>query len=104
MPTLAAAAHRFSVGSPSCTPTTRLDYAQNFLSMMWKVAEPRYEPDPVLAHALDVLFILHADHEQNCGTTAMRVAGRRTPTRTPRPPPRRQLSMVRATAAPTRPS
>ena len=43
--------------------------------MMWKVAEPHYEPDPVLAHALDVLFILHADHEQNCGTTAMRVVG-----------------------------
>ncbi len=43
--------------------------------MMWKVAEPRYEPDPVLSHALDVLFILHADHEQNCSTTAMRVVG-----------------------------
>ena len=47
----------------------------NFLSMMWKVAEPRFEADPVLARALDVLFILHADHEQNCSTTAMRVVG-----------------------------
>jgi citrate synthase len=75
MPTLAAAAHRFSVGMPFVYPDNTMDYAQNFLSMMWKVAEPRYEPDPVLAHALDVLFILHADHEQNCGTTAMRVAG-----------------------------
>ena len=75
MPTLAAAAHRFSVGMPFVYPDNTLSYAQNFLSMMWKVAEPRYEPDPVLAHALDVLFILHADHEQNCGTTAMRVAG-----------------------------
>jgi citrate synthase len=75
MPTLAAAAHRFSVGMPFVYPDNSMDYAQNFLSMMWKVAEPRYEPDPVLAHALDVLFILHADHEQNCGTTAMRVAG-----------------------------
>ncbi len=75
MPTLAAAAHRFSVGMPFVYPDNSLGYAQNFLSMMWKVAEPRYEPDPVLAHALDVLFILHADHEQNCGTTAMRVAG-----------------------------
>ncbi|MGC2176185.1 MAG: citrate synthase [Acidimicrobiales bacterium] len=75
MPTLAAAAHRFSVGMPFVYPDNTLGYAQNFLSMMWKVAEPRYEPDPVLAHALDVLFILHADHEQNCGTTAMRVAG-----------------------------
>jgi len=75
MPTLAAAAHRHSVGMPFVYPDNSLGYTQNFLSMMWKVAEPRYEPDPVLAHALDVLFILHADHEQNCGTTAMRVAG-----------------------------
>ena len=75
MPTLAAAAHRFSVGMPFVYPDNTLSYAQNFLSMMWKVAEPTYEPDPILAHALDVLFILHADHEQNCGTTAMRVAG-----------------------------
>jgi len=75
MPTLAAAAHRFSVGMPFVYPDNSMSYSQNFLSMMWKVAEPRYEPNPILAHALDVLFILHADHEQNCGTTAMRVAG-----------------------------
>jgi len=75
MPTLAAAAHRFSVGMPFVYPDNTMGYAQNFLSMMWKVAEPRYEPDPVLARALDILFILHADHEQNCGTTAMRVVG-----------------------------
>jgi len=75
MPTLAAAAHRFSVGMPFVYPDNSMGYAQNFLSMMWKVAEPRYEPDPILSHALDVLFILHADHEQNCGTTAMRVVG-----------------------------
>ena len=75
MPTLAAAAHRFSVGMPFVYPDNTLGYTQNFLSMMWKVAEPRYEADPVLARALDVLFILHADHEQNCGTTAMRVVG-----------------------------
>ena len=75
MPTLAAAAHRFSVGMPFVYPDNSLGYTQNFLSMMWKVAEPRYEADPILARALDVLFILHADHEQNCGTTAMRVAG-----------------------------
>jgi len=73
MPTLAAAAHRFSVGMPFVYPDNSLGYTQNFLSMMWKVAEPRYEADPILAHALDVLFILHADHEQNCGTTAMRI-------------------------------
>ncbi len=75
MPTLAAAAHRFSVGMPFVYPDNSLSYTENFLSMMWKVAEPRYEADPVLAKALDVLFILHADHEQNCGTTAMRTVG-----------------------------
>ncbi len=75
MPTLAAAAHRFSVGMPFIYPDNNLGYAENFLSMMWKVAEPRYEAHPVLARALEVLFILHADHEQNCGTTAMRTVG-----------------------------
>src|SRR3954447_14227025 len=72
MPTLAAACHRFSVGMPFVYPDNSLDFTSNFLSMMWKTAEPRYEADPILAHALDVLFILHADHEQNCGTTALR--------------------------------
>jgi citrate synthase len=75
MPTLAAAAHRFSVGMPFVYPDNSLEFSANFLSMMWKVAEPRFEPDPVLARALDLLFILHADHEQNCSTTAMRVVG-----------------------------
>ena len=70
MPTLAAAAHRFSVGMPFVYPDNTLDFPSNFLSMMWKMAEPRFEADPVLARALDVLFILHADHEQNCSTTA----------------------------------
>ncbi len=74
-PTLAAGCHRFSVGMPFVYPDNSLDFAENFLSMMWKVAEPRYEADPILSRALDVLFILHADHEQNCSTTAMRVAG-----------------------------
>src|SRR3954467_538705 len=72
MPTLAAACHRFSVGMPFVYPDNGLDFASNFLSMMWKTAEPRYEANPVLAHALDVLFILHADHEQNCVTTELR--------------------------------
>jgi citrate synthase len=75
MPTLAAGAHRFSVGMPFVYPDNTLDFAANFLSMMWKTAEPRYEADPVLARALDVLFILHADHEQNCSATAMRTVG-----------------------------
>ncbi|HET9070613.1 MAG TPA: citrate synthase [Acidimicrobiales bacterium] len=75
VPTLAAACHRYSVGMPFVYPDNNLSFTENFLSMMWKVAEPRYEPDPVLARALDVLFILHADHEQNCGTLAMRTVG-----------------------------
>ncbi len=75
MPTLAAGAHRFSVGMPFVYPDNSLDFSANFLSMMWKIAEPRYEANPVLARALDVLFILHADHEQNCSATAMRTVG-----------------------------
>ncbi len=72
LPTLAAACHRFSVGMPFVYPDNSLGFSANFLSMLWKVAEPRYDANPALAKALDVLFILHADHEQNCGTTAMR--------------------------------
>lgn len=75
MPTLAAGAYRHSVGMPFVYPDNSLDFAANFLSMMWKTAEPRYDADPVLARALDVLFILHADHEQNCSATAMRTVG-----------------------------
>jgi citrate synthase len=72
MPTLAAFAYRHAVGLPYAYPDSELSYAGNFLSMMRKMTEPRYNPDPVLEHALDVLFILHADHEQNCSTSAMR--------------------------------
>ena len=75
MPTIAAGTHRHSVGMPFVYPDNNLDFASNFLSMMWKVAEPHYEPNPTLARALDVLFILHADHEQNAGTTTMRIVG-----------------------------
>jgi citrate synthase len=74
-PTLAAMAYRASIGMPFVYPDNNLSYAENFLSMMWRVAEPSYEPDPVLSRAMDVLFMLHADHEQNCSTTAMRVVG-----------------------------
>jgi citrate synthase len=75
MPTLAAFASRHSRGLPYVYPDNDLSYAGNFLNMMWKMSEPRYEPDPVLERALDVLFILHADHEQNCSTNAMRAVG-----------------------------
>ncbi len=74
-PTLAAFAHRHAVGQPYVYPDNSLSYAGNFLSMMWRISEPRYQPDPVLEHALDVLFTLHADHEQNCSATAMRTVG-----------------------------
>jgi citrate synthase len=75
MPTLAAGSYRHSVGMPFVYPDNTLDFCANFLSMMWKVAEPCYEANPVLVRALEVLFILHADHEQNCSTTAMRTVG-----------------------------
>jgi citrate synthase len=75
MPTLAAFAYRHAMGLPYAYPDGELSYAGNFLNMMWRMTEPRYHPDPVLTRALDVLFILHADHEQNCSTTTMRVIG-----------------------------
>ena len=75
IPTLAAFANRHAIGLPYVYPDNSLSYAGNFLSMMWKLSELRYQPDPVLEHALDVLFILHADHEQNCSATAMRTVG-----------------------------
>jgi citrate synthase len=73
--TLAAFAYRHAMGLPYVYPDNGLSYAGNLLNMMWRMSEPRYEPDPVLEHALDVLFILHADHEQNCSTSSMRVIG-----------------------------
>jgi citrate synthase len=75
MPTLAAFAYRHAMGLPYAYPDGELSYAGNFLNMMWKMTEPRYRPDPVLERALDILLILHADHEQNCSTSAMRVVG-----------------------------
>jgi citrate synthase len=74
-PTLAAFAFRHSIGMPYVHPDNELSYAGNFLGMMFKIAEPRYSPNPTLEKALDVLFILHADHEQNCSTSAMRGVG-----------------------------
>ena len=75
MPTLAAFAYRHAKGYPFVYPDPELSYAGNFLNMMFRRAEPKYIPDPVLERALDVLFILHADHEQNCGTNTMRSVG-----------------------------
>ena len=75
MPTLAAFAYRHTQGKPYVYPDNDLNYAGNFLSMMYKMTELKYEPDPRLERALDVLFILHADHEQNCSTSAVRGVG-----------------------------
>ena len=75
MPTIAAFCYRHSIGMPYAYPDGELSYAGNFLSMMFKGTELRYKPNPALERALDVLFILHADHEQNCSTTTMRGIG-----------------------------
>jgi citrate synthase len=75
MPTLAAIAYRHSLGMPYVHPSNDLSYTENFLNMLFKIPSASWRPDPVLVKALDVLFILHADHEQNCGTHAMRGIG-----------------------------
>jgi citrate synthase len=75
MPTIAAWSYRHSLGYPLVYPDNALSYPGNLLSMMKRMAEPRYEPNPVIERALDVLFILHADHEQNCSTSAIRTVG-----------------------------
>jgi citrate synthase len=75
MPTLAALAYRHSMGMPYVHPDNDLSYTENFLNMLFKIPSASWRPDPVLVRALDVLFILHADHEQNCGTHAMRGIG-----------------------------
>lgn len=75
VPTIAAYAYRHSKGLPYIYPNIDLTYAGNFLNMMFKVGSGKYAPDPILEHALAILFILHADHEQNCSTSAMRSIG-----------------------------
>jgi citrate synthase len=75
MPTVAAFAYKHSMGMPYVYPSNALDYSANFLTMLFKTPAEDYRPNPTLVRALDVLFILHADHEQNCGTNAMRGIG-----------------------------
>ncbi|HEX9705318.1 MAG TPA: citrate/2-methylcitrate synthase, partial [Gemmatimonadales bacterium] len=74
-PTLAAFAYRHRMGMPYAYPDNDLSYAGNFLNMMYKATEVKYVPNPAIERAIDVLFILHADHEQNCSTSAMRGVG-----------------------------
>ena len=75
MPTIAAMSYRHSVGFPYVYPDNDLNYTENFMNMLWRMVEPKYAAHPVLARALDILFILHADHEQNCSTSTMRAVG-----------------------------
>jgi citrate synthase len=75
LPTIAAFSYRHATGMPYAYPDNDLSYAGNFLNMMFKRTELKYRPDPVLERALDILFILHADHEQNCSTSALRCIG-----------------------------
>ncbi|HEV8346128.1 MAG TPA: citrate synthase [Vicinamibacterales bacterium] len=75
VPSIAAWAYRHSIGRPYVYPDNDLSFAANFLNMLFKMTELKYQANPVLARALDVLFILHADHEQNCSTTTMRTIG-----------------------------
>lgn len=75
MPTLAAFCYRRTVGLPYVYPDNDLSYAGNFLNMLFRMSELKYKPNPVIEKAIDVLFILHADHEQNCSANAMRSVG-----------------------------
>ena len=75
MPTITAWSYRHSVGFPYVYPDNDLGYTENFMNMLWRMVEPKYAANPALARALDVLFLLHADHEQNCSTNAMRAVG-----------------------------
>ncbi len=75
MPSIAAMSYRHSLGFPYVYPDNDLSYTENFMNMLWKMVEPKYVADPVLARALDILFILHADHEQNCSANTMRSVG-----------------------------
>ncbi len=75
MPSIAAMSYRHNVGFPYIYPDNDLTYTANFMNMLWKMVEPKYLANPVIARALDILFILHADHEQNCSTNAMRAVG-----------------------------
>jgi citrate synthase len=72
MPTIAAYTYRHTHGFPYVYPDNDLSYTENFMNMLWKMMEPKYQANPVIAKALDILFILHADHEQNCSANAMR--------------------------------
>ena len=79
IPTIAAYSYRHSVGFPFVYPDNELSFTENFMNMLWRMVEPKYAAHPAMARALDILFILHADHEQNCSANAMRAVGSSLP-------------------------
>ena len=87
MPTIAAMAYKYSLGQPFVYPRNKLSYAENFLHMTFAVPAEEYKVNPVLAQAMDRIFILHADHEQNASTSTVRIAGSGGPIRSPASPP-----------------
>ncbi len=75
VPTIAAYTYRHGLGYPYIYPDNELSYTENFMNMLWRMVEPKYRANPALSRALDILFILHADHEQNCSANVMRAVG-----------------------------
>ena len=104
MPTLVAMAYKYGVGQPFMYPKNDLSYSGNFLRMMFGTPGEEYKVNPVLEKALDRIFILHADHEQNASPRRSACAARRAPTRSPPSRPVWPACGVRPTAAPTKPA
>ena len=102
VPTIAAWAHKYNIGQPFMYPRNDLGYAENFLYMFHAVPAEPYDVNPVLARAMDLILILHADHEQNASTSTVRLAGSTAPIRSPASPPVSPACGVRRMAAPTR--
>jgi citrate synthase len=102
MPTIAAMAYKYSIGQPFIYPQNNLSYAGNFLRMCFAVPAEDYVVDPVLERAMDRIFMLHADHEQNASTSTVRLASSWAPIPSPASPPASPASGARRMAAPTR--
>ena len=102
LPTIAAFAYRHVKGLPFIYPDNELSYAENFLSMVARMSEPKYVANPVFVKALEVLFILHADHEQNCSTSAVRAVGSSHVDPSPRWRRASRRCLARSMAVPTK--
>ena len=103
MPTIAAMAYKYSTGQPFNYPQNSLSYAENFLHMMFAVPAEEYKMNPVLSKAMDRIFILHADHEQNASTSTVRLAGSSGANPSPASPPASPACGGRPMAAPMKP-